>query len=166
MYVGSQAAAGVPPDKRGSMNVDEWKAQRLADLQSKRITVVLCCCNDGSSAAWRPFESHGIRCPKACTVTVVFACREQPALPQTLLSHYPRSAVLSPAAHALPQVRPRSLGRLRPRHHRRLCDAFPSVSQQGLASCARGCSARGRCAGTLQRRQAPQLQRRVRSAYA
>lgn len=70
VYVGSQAAAGVPPDKRGSMNVDEWKAQRLADLQSKRITVVLCCCNDGSSAAWRPFESHGIRCPKACTVTV------------------------------------------------------------------------------------------------
>jgi hypothetical protein len=60
VYVGSQAAAGVP-DKSGKPNLEQWKAQKLAELQQSRISVILCCCNDGATALWRPFESSGIR---------------------------------------------------------------------------------------------------------
>jgi hypothetical protein len=60
VYVGSQAAAGVP-ENPGKSNLDDWRMQKLAQLQHHRISVILCCCNDGSSAQWRPFESSGIR---------------------------------------------------------------------------------------------------------
>jgi hypothetical protein len=60
VYVGSQAAAAVP-DKPGILNLDEWKARKLAALQQSRISVILCCCNDGSGAEWKPFENSGIR---------------------------------------------------------------------------------------------------------
>lgn len=67
VYVGSQAAAGVP-DKAGNPNLELWRAQKLAALQQSRISVILCCCNDGTSAQWRPFESSGIRSASQATI--------------------------------------------------------------------------------------------------
>jgi hypothetical protein len=61
VYVGSQAAAGVP-DKSDKRNLEQWRSQKLAELQQSRISVILCCCNDGASALWKPYESSGIRC--------------------------------------------------------------------------------------------------------
>jgi hypothetical protein len=60
VYVGSQAAAAVP-DKPHMQNIEEWKKHKLAALQQSRISVILCCCNDGSDAQWKPFQSSGIR---------------------------------------------------------------------------------------------------------
>jgi hypothetical protein len=60
VYVGSQYAAAVP-DKSVALNLDEWRARKLAALQQSRISVILCCCNDGSSPQWKQFESSGIR---------------------------------------------------------------------------------------------------------
>jgi hypothetical protein len=60
VYVGSQSAAAVP-DKSVALNLDEWRARKLAALQQNRISVILCCCNDGSSPQWKQFESSGIR---------------------------------------------------------------------------------------------------------
>ena len=60
VYVGSQAAAGVP-EKSGKQNLEQWRSQKLAELHQSRISVILCCCNDGASALWKPYESSGIR---------------------------------------------------------------------------------------------------------
>ena len=60
VYVGSQAAAGVP-EKSDKPNLEQWRSQKLAELHQSRISVILCCCNDGASALWKPYESSGIR---------------------------------------------------------------------------------------------------------
>jgi hypothetical protein len=48
VYVGSQAAAGVS-EKSGKPNLEQWRSQQLAELHQSRISVILCCCNDGAS---------------------------------------------------------------------------------------------------------------------